>query len=408
MTELHPRIAVNNLCKEFRIYQRPQDRLAELLLRRPRHRLFHVLNDISFAVANGQSLGIVGDNGAGKSTLLKLLVGTLQPTTGQIEIHGQVAALLELGAGFHRDFTGRKNIFLNASLMGVPDDDIEQLEQEIIEFSELGYFIDRPVRTYSSGMFVRLAFSIATMVRPDVLVIDEALSVGDMAFQRKCVQRMQEFRARRKTMVFCSHSMFHVQELCDISIWLDKGSIREIGESDKVVGHYEDYCTHKKSYNTIRNDLPEEMEPETEDDHVQDCRINSLTVKDVEGRELSSLKPLQDVVLEMEVEVLRDGIEGNFGFAFMKSAEEPVASFLTIDEEGVETGPFHKGAVFIVSLTVRKLAMRVGGFYVIGGLSDNTGLLWYETRFSKLLTVEANKGVGPFIMPAEWSVRKKG
>ena len=407
MTDLHPRIAVNNLCKEFRIYQRPQDRLAELLLRRPRHRLFHVLNDISFAVANGQSLGIVGDNGAGKSTLLKLLVGTLQPTSGQIEIHGQVAALLELGAGFHRDFTGRKNIFLNASLMGVPDDDIEQLEQEIIEFSELGYFIDRPVRTYSSGMFVRLAFSIATMVRPDVLVIDEALSVGDMAFQRKCVQRMQEFRSRRKTMVFCSHSMFHVQELCDISIWLDKGSIREIGESDKVVGHYEDYCTNKKSYNTIRNDLPEEMESETEDDHVQDCRINSLTVKDVEGRELSSLKPLQDVVLEMEVEVLRDGIEGNFGFAFMKSAEEPVASFLTIDEEDVETGPFHKGEVFAVSLTVRKLAMRVGGFYVIGGLSDNTGLLWYETRFSKLLTVEANKGVGPFIMPAEWSVRKK-
>ena len=291
--------------------------------------------------------------------------------------------------------------------MGVPDDDIEQLEQEIIEFSELGYFIDRPVRTYSSGMFVRLAFSIATMVRPDVLVIDEALSVGDMAFQRKCVQRMQEFRSRRKTMVFCSHSMFHVQELCDIAIWLDKGSIREIGASDKVVGHYEDYCTNKKSYNTIRNDLPEEMESETEDDHVQDCRINSLTVKDVEGRELSSLKPLQDVVLEMEVEVLRDGIEGNFGFAFMKSAEEPVASFLTIDVEDVETGPFHKGEVFTVSLTVRKLAMRVGGFYVIGGLSDNTGLLWYETRFSKLLTVEANKGVGPFIMPAEWSVRKK-
>ena len=173
------------------------------------------------------------------------------------------------------------------------------------------------------------------------------------------------------------------------------------------MGHYEDYCTNKKSYNTIRNDLPEEMESETEDDHVQDCRINSLTVKDVEGRELSSLKPLQDVVLEMEVEVLRDGIEGNFGFAFMKSAEEPVASFLTIDEEDVETGPFHKGEVFAVSLTVRKLAMRVGGFYVIGGLSDNTGLLWYETRFSKLLTVEANKGVGPFIMPAEWSVRKK-
>lgn len=406
MTDLHPRIAVNNLNKEFRIYQRPQDRLVELLLRRPRHRLFHVLNDISFAVANGQSLGVVGDNGAGKSTLLKLLVGTLQPTSGDIEIEGQVAALLELGAGFHRDFSGRKNIFLNASLLGIPDDEIHEIEQEIIEFSELGYFIDRPVRTYSSGMFVRLAFSIATMVRPDVLVIDEALSVGDMAFQKKCVGRMQEFRAQRKTMVFCSHSMYHVQELCDIAIWLDKGNIREIGESGKVVGHYEDFCTGKKSYNTIRDDLPPEMEPESGAAEVQDCRINSLTVKDLDGKELAALTPLGDVVLEMEVEVLRDGIEGHFGFAFMKSPEEPVASFLTVDEEGVETGPFHKGQVFTVSLTVRNLTMRVGSYLVVGGLSDNTGLLWYETRFTKPLTVEAGKGVGPLIMPAEWSVRK--
>ncbi|MYF01030.1 MAG: ABC transporter ATP-binding protein, partial [Gammaproteobacteria bacterium] len=264
MTDLRPRIAVSNLNKEFRIYERPQDRLAELVLRRPRHRLFHVLNDISFAVANGQSLGIVGDNGAGKSTLLKLLVGTLQPTSGRVEIDGKVAALLELGAGFHRDFSGRKNIWLNASLLGIPDEDIRELEHEIIEFSELGYFIDRPVRTYSSGMFVRLAFSIATLVRPDILVIDEALSVGDMAFQRKCVQRMQDFRARRKTMVFCSHSMFHVQELCDNAIWLDKGSIREIGASEKVVGHYEEYCTNKKSYNTIRNDVPGELERQSE------------------------------------------------------------------------------------------------------------------------------------------------
>ncbi len=408
MADSCPRIVVNNLNKEFRIYERPQDRLAELILRRPRHRLFRVLNDISFAVADGRSLGVIGDNGAGKSTLLKLLVGTLQPTSGHIEIKGRTAALLELGAGFHRDFTGRKNIHLNASLLGVPNEDMGELEREIIEFSELGYFIDRPVRTYSSGMFVRLAFSIATMVRPDILVIDEALSVGDMAFQRKCVQRMQDFRARRKTMVFCSHSMFHVQELCDNAVWLDKGSIRELGASDKVVGHYEDYCASKTSYNTIRDDLPAAMEQQSAAAlEARDCRINSLSVRDLDGNPLSSLKPLQDVELTMEVEVLRDGVEGNFGFAFMKSAEEPTASFLTIDEEGVATGPLRKGDVFAVSLTVRNLAMRVGSYYVVGGLADHTGLLWYETRFSKLLTVQANKGVGPFIMPAEWSVRKR-
>jgi lipopolysaccharide transport system ATP-binding protein len=399
-----PRISVNNLHKDFRIYERPQDRLVELILRRPKHKVYHVLSDISFAVAEGKSLGIIGDNGAGKSTLLKLLVGTLQPTGGEISIRGQVAALLELGAGFHPEFTGRRNIYLNASLLGVPDENIAQLENDIIEFSELDYFIDRPVKTYSSGMFVRLAFSIATMVRPDILVIDEALSVGDMAFQKKCVQRMNEFRQEQKTMAFCSHSMFHIQELCDTAIWLDKGEIREIGDSDKVVGHYEDFCNNKKTYHSIREDIPEEI---AGSGPIQDCKINSLSVKSIQGELLESLTPLTDVKLEMEVEVLADGIEGNFGFAFMKSAEEPVASFLTTDIDQIEKGPFTKGDKFTVSLTIRNIAMRVGDFYVLGGLADKSGLLWYETKFSKLMHVEANKGVGPLIMESQWSVVQK-
>ena len=400
------RIAVNNLYKDFKIYDKPQDRLVEIILRNPRHKVYHVLSDISFALADGKSLGIIGDNGAGKSTLLKLLVGILQPTSGSIQLKGQVAALLELGAGFHPEFTGRRNIYLNAALLGVPDENIPDIENDIIEFSELDYFIDRPVKTYSSGMFVRLAFSIATMVRPDILVIDEALSVGDMAFQKKCVQRMNEFREQQKTMVFCSHSMFHVQELCDTAIWLDKGKIQEIGDSDKVVGHYEDYCNSKKVYHSIREDMPHENNAESnkEELKVQDCKINSLTVNSPKGVELASLTPLDDVVLQMEVEVLADGIEGNFGFAFMKSAEEPVASFLTTDINHIEKGPFRKGDKFTVSLTVKNLAMRVGDFYVLGGLADKSGLLWYETKFSQLLHVDANKGVGPLLMQSEWKV----
>ena len=402
------RIAVNNLYKDFKIYDKPQDRLVEIILRNPRHKVYHVLSDISFALADGKSLGIIGDNGAGKSTLLKLLVGILQPTSGSIQLKGQVAALLELGAGFHPEFTGRRNIYLNAALLGVPDENIPDIENDIIEFSELDYFIDRPVKTYSSGMFVRLAFSIATMVRPDILVIDEALSVGDMAFQKKCVQRMNEFREQQKTMVFCSHSMFHVQELCDTAIWLDKGKIQEIGDSDKVVGHYEDYCNSKKVYHSIREDMPHENNTESnnEEPKVQDCKINSLTVNSPEGIELTSLTPLDDVVLQMEVEVLADEIEGNFGFAFMKSAEEPVASFLTTDIHHIEKGPFCKGDKFTVSLTVKNLAMRVGDFYVLGGLADKSGLLWYETKFSQLLHVDANKGVGPLLMQSEWKVNQ--
>ena len=403
-----PRVSVQNLNKDFKIYERPQDRLYEIILRKQRHQLYHVLTDISFAVPDGKSLGIIGDNGAGKSTLLKLLVGTLQPTSGDIAINGQVAALLELGAGFHPEFTGRKNIYLNAALLGVPDENIAEMERDIIAFSELDYFIDRPVKTYSSGMYVRLAFSIATMVRPDILVIDEALSVGDMAFQKKCVQRMNEFRQQQKTMVFCSHSMFHVQELCDVAIWLDKGKIQEIGDSDKVVGHYEDFCNNKKTYSSIREDIPGELRASqaAQKQEVQDCRINSIAVKSLNGNDITTIKPLSDVLLEMEVEVLVENMQGHFGFAFMKSAEEPIASFLTTNDDEIAIGSFAKGDVFKVSLVIEKVAMRVGEFYVLGGLADKSGLLWYETKFSRLLAMEPSKGVGPMIMKCEWQLDK--
>ena len=410
MIHTPPRIIVENINKDFKIYTRPQDRLAEILLRRPRHKLYHVLRDISFAVPDGKSIGIIGDNGAGKSTLLKLLVGTLQPTSGSIQTHGQVAALLELGAGFHPEFTGRRNIYLNASLLGVPDDDIAELERGIIEFSELGDFIDRPVKTYSSGMYVRLAFSIATMVRPDILVIDEALSVGDLAFQKKCVQRMNEFREQNKTMAFCSHSMFHVQELCDIAIWIDKGEIKEMGDSHKVVGNYENFCNNKKSYTSVQEDLPAVHTGKQPDQSVgteevlQDCKINSLSVCNTEGEEITAIDPLSDLVLEMEVEVLNDNMEGHFGFAFMRSAEEPIASFLTTNAEEIELRRYARGEVFKVRLVVEKVAMRVGEFYVLGGLADKSGLLWYETKFSTQLSMTANKGVGPMTMRATWNL----
>ncbi len=403
------RIMVENFYKHFNIYRRPQDRLAEILFRKQKHELFRVLNDISFALKDGESLGIVGINGAGKSTLLKILAGTLQASSGKFEMSGQVAALLELGAGFHPEFSGRKNIHLNASLLGVSEQNIIELENDIIEFSELRDFIDRPVKTYSSGMYVRLAFSIATMVRPDILIIDEALSVGDLTFQKKCVQRMNDFKEQRKTLVFCSHSMFHVQELCEKAIWLHEGQIREIGDSDRVVGHYEDFCNSKKVYNTISDDPSQDAAIDPETDRlvkVPDCKINALNVLSDDGEKTTSLSPLGNYTLEMEVEVLKDNIEGNFGFAFMKSAEEPVASFLTTDIKEVEKGPFNKGDKFTVSLSLSSLPMRVGAFYILGGLADKSGLLWYERKFSKLFHVEANKGVGPLIMDSKWTVKK--
>jgi len=238
-------IRVENLSKCYRLYQRPVDRLLELLTRRPRHQPFWALRGVSFEVLTGETVGIIGDNGAGKSTLLKILAGTLTPTQGQVECRGRVAALLELGAGFHPEFTGRQNIYLNAALLGLSEEEIRAREEEIIAFSELEDFIDQPVKTYSSGMYVRLAFAIAVQVDPDVLIVDEALSVGDQGFQKKSIDRILEFRRQGKTILFCSHSMYHVTHLCQRAIWLDRGRIRLEGEARRVVQAYEDWSREK-------------------------------------------------------------------------------------------------------------------------------------------------------------------
>ncbi len=406
---LKPSVLVQNLAKTFKLYEHPQDRLLELIFRTKRHENYEALQDVSFAIPDGKSVGIIGANGAGKSTLLKLLVGTLQPTSGDIKINGQIAALLALGAGFHPDFTGRKNIHLNASLLGVPAENILQLEREIIEFSELSQFIDRPVKTYSTGMYVRLAFSIATMVRPDILIIDEALSVGDMAFQKKCVTRMNQFRLNAKSMVLCSHSMFHIQELCDFTLWIDQGRVKEFGESEKVVGHYEDFNNKKKSYNSIREDIPEAKSAtgQKNNKEIQECRINSLSVCNEKNKEVTEVKPLSTLILKMQIEVLADNINGHFGFAFMRSAEEPISSFLSTNSENINLGECKKGDVITVSLLVEKIAMRNGEFFVLGGLADKSGLLWYETKFSSALSVTSTKGVGPLIMDSTWTIEKQ-
>ena len=394
-------ISVENIYKDFRIYERPQDRLLELLQRRPRHKVFHVLQDISFSVLEGRSLGIIGDNGAGKSTLLKLLVGTLQPTSGSLYIKGQVAALLELGAGFHPEFTGRRNIYLNAALLGVPDDNIAAMERGIIEFSELGDFIDRPVKTYSSGMYVRLAFSIATMVRPDVLVIDEALSVGDIAFQKKCVERMNEFRKQNKTMIFCSHSMYHVQELCDTAIWLEKGRIREIGESRQVVANYEHFCNSKQPHHSEPLDINA-----VEDRKHKDVRVISTVVKNLDGQEIEEVETLSDIILETKIEILEDNVICNFGFAIMRTLDEIMSAYLTTDLTDVPKGPFAKGELLTVRTRMNAVPMRVGEFYVLGGVADPSGLLWYELKLSKLIKIKPNKGVGSVVMRVKWDIQR--
>lgn len=236
-----PVIVARGLGKAYPLYKRPHHRLLELLSGRfgGRWRREHrALEPMDFEVRAGECVGIVGSNGSGKSTLLQMLCGTLSPSSGTLEVSGRIAALLELGAGFNVEFTGRENVYLNAAVLGLTREQVDARFDRILAFADIGDFIDQPVRTYSSGMFVRLAFAVAIHVEPDVLIVDEALSVGDEAFQRKCFARIEAMRAAGCTILFVSHSSQTVVQLCDRAIWLDAGRLRMDGLPREVVSAY--------------------------------------------------------------------------------------------------------------------------------------------------------------------------
>ena len=234
-------LSVEAVSKQYRIYARPGDRLAESLTRGrlKRHREFWALRDISFEVGSGTTTGVIGPNGCGKSTLLQIIAGTLEPTTGSVRREGRVAALLELGAGFDPEFTGAENVYMNAALMGLSKRETERLFPDIERFAEIGQFMQQPVKTYSSGMFVRLAFAVASIVEPDILIIDEALAVGDAVFQHRCLRRIKEIQERGSTVLFVSHDAAAVRALCSRAILMSAGRVLSDGPPIEVLNHYQ-------------------------------------------------------------------------------------------------------------------------------------------------------------------------
>lgn len=233
-------IEINNVDVIYRRYANPADALWEFVARRPRHQAFYALNNIGFNLKQGETLGIIGDNGAGKSTLLKVLAGYLPVNRGERFVKGKVSAILELGGGFHPEFTGRENAKLGLALMGMDIKACHQYLPDVIAFAELGDFIDQPVKTYSSGMLVRLAFSVTIAIEPDILIVDEALSVGDQYFQKKSLDRMRQIIDQGTSLVFCSHNLYQIKTLCTKALWLEKGCIKQWGDVNTVVDAYQD------------------------------------------------------------------------------------------------------------------------------------------------------------------------
>ena len=276
-------IGVSNISKHYFIYTRPEDRLKQSIVPRFQRLIgrepakyyqdFAALNGVSFDVRRGETVGIIGRNGCGKSTLLQIICGTLQPSEGEVVVNGRIAALLELGAGFNPEFTGRENVHMNAAILGLSPKEIEARFDEIAAFADIGPFIEQPVKTYSSGMYVRLAFAVAINVDPDILVIDEALAVGDVAFQRKCFARLEQIRERGATILFVSHSTGAIVELCDRAILLDAGEVLLDGRPKRVVNQYlklmnmpaEKVAEAREKIRALQ-DVPEPEEEETREE----------------------------------------------------------------------------------------------------------------------------------------------
>ncbi|MGB3199486.1 MAG: ABC transporter ATP-binding protein [Nodosilinea sp.] len=328
-------ISLRNVSKVYKRYHQPIDRLKEILLpSKPRAEEFWAVRDINLEVSHGETLGIIGRNGSGKSTLLQIIAGTLTPTVGEIQVNGRISALLELGSGFNPEFTGRQNVFFNGRLLGLTQEEIENRFDSITSFADIGDFLDQPVKTYSSGMFVRLAFSVAVNVDPKILIVDEALAVGDIFFQQKCFDKMRQLQENGSTLLFVSHDSSAVYKLCNRAILLENGSLVLNSQPKQVIDLYEakmmkesDRDPNLLDVNVIYKSNQSLNEPEkresTEVRHEdveevrlqrQEVSIRSVELKNIEGKSVQSVLIDQPVKLVVRLQFHKDFQDPHVGF----------------------------------------------------------------------------------------------
>jgi lipopolysaccharide transport system ATP-binding protein len=359
-------VHVERLGKAYRLYARPLDRLREWVLRRPLHEEFWALRDVELRVEPGEAVGVIGENGAGKSTLLGVLTGTTAPTTGRVAVHGTIAAILELGAGFHPEFTGRHNARMHAAMFGITGADVDARVADVVAFSELGHFIDQPVRTYSAGMYLRLAFALAVGIDPDVLVIDEALAVGDQHFQTKCVDRIAQFRARGKTIVFCSHNMYQVKKLCDRALWLRAGRPAALGAVDEVIDGYLEYSRQ-------RDESAPALAIAT-DRETSVLRLVRVTVEDGGGHAPEVVHTGDPLTIRVWIErASQSDVVPGVGIALVRN-DGLVCYCVSTEMDGIEMDRAPDGT-FTTALHIPELPLLGGGYYVNVATTNNRGAL---------------------------------
>ena len=402
-------VKVDHVTKIYKIYDKPKERFKEALgigKNKTYHKDYYALDEVSFEVGKGEIVGIIGRNGSGKSTILKILTGVLNQTSGTVTVSGKVAALLELGAGFNMEYTGMKNIYLNAAMMRVSREEIEKKIPDILAFANIGDFINQPVKNYSSGMFVRLAFAVAIHVDPDILIVDEALAVGDTRFQMKCMDKFMEFIERGKTILFVTHDVNAVKRFCNRAIWLNQGKLIMDGNTDEVTDRYLDFLKSDLPIPQVSVEKPEivtELEPGMS---VDIAGILKLYMYNAAGHEIHEIQHGEDIVLRVgywvEDETIQDPL---LGVAIRSIDNEYICGLNTkLDHIRI---PWKKG-YNEVKLTYQKFNLIGGEYYFDVGIFDQTGIvnIDYKTRIKEFFVRMDYIAEGIVVLNHKWIVER--
>lgn len=397
MTEIV--IEINHLTKKYDMYKKPSDRLKEALspTRKTYHEVFYALNDVNVEVKKGEMIGFIGENGSGKSTILKIITGVLTPSEGEVKIEGNIAALLELGSGFNPEYSGYENIFLNGMVLGFSREEMQDKVDDIINFADIGDHLYQPVKTYSSGMFVRLAFAVAINVDPDILIVDEALAVGDLEFQLKCMEKFTELRNAGKTILFVSHDVNAVRRFCDRVYWLKNGVVEAEGETMEITETYENFLK-KKSLKTVDRD-----NSSSEDFSAYDIvEVKSAELLDGDLQPLEIVEQDSKVVVKVTYNVKDDSIKKPvLGVAIRTVDNNYVCGLNTLlDEESI---PWKKGEN-VFYLEYEKMALLGGEYYFDVALFEENATvpLVYKTRYLTMFISGKYVGEGIVVLDHKW------
>lgn len=358
-------IQVTNVSKNYKLYSKPFDRLKEALhpFKKKFHNDFSALSDISFKIKKGEIVGILGTNGSGKSTILKIITGLLNPSGGEVAVNGKISALLELGAGFNHEYTGLENVYLNGTMIGFSKQDMDKKLEEILSFADIGEFIHQPVKTYSSGMFARLAFAVAINIEPDILIVDEALAVGDMYFQEKCYEKMKQMVKSGATILFVSHSLPAIRNFCQRAIWIEKGILRDQGRADLICDKYRDYIESK--------DLEVLKVPLNELDIAKKYK-NKIYLERIDFNK-KRYTTGENIVINLKLNFKENNLQYGVGLIVYNAKGDIVTLFNTVRDDLELNEPFHE-----FTLKIDDNDFLAGKYYVSVHISDEMVMYPYD------------------------------